>query len=79
MALGTIRSLSESYTTGTTLQDIPSFMDSKDDEDIKNEDYSYQPDQETRATRQLQLDKVKEEGSEEEDSDDSDELLEVIG
>lgn len=79
MALATISSLAESYTSGVTLGD-DSFMDIKDDE-TRAEEYSYQYDGEARLSRQFQVDRVKVEGGndEDEDSDDPDEILEVIG
>jgi cleavage and polyadenylation specificity factor subunit 3 len=76
VALATISSLSESYTTGITLRDVPSLVDEKD-EDAKNEGYFYQIDEKTHVRRQVQLGQVKEGGgyNEEEDGDDSDEIV----
>ncbi|KIJ49699.1 hypothetical protein M422DRAFT_160678 [Sphaerobolus stellatus SS14] len=77
MSLATVSSLSESYTSGISLQDTLLAEGRDEDEaDILVEEYSHKQDDLKREA----LSGVKEEGSEDDDdSEGSDEILEVIG
>jgi cleavage and polyadenylation specificity factor subunit 3 len=81
MALATISSLAESYTSGVSLGTTQSFVDGKEEEaDVRMEDDSYLPRGENRTKRGPLDSRPKEEASEDEEgSEDSDEILEVIG
>jgi cleavage and polyadenylation specificity factor subunit 3 len=81
MALTTISSLAESYTSGASLSVADSFGDAKDeDTDLRMDEDSYQLRGGTRSKREPMESRPKDEGSEDEEgSEDSDEILEVIG
>ena len=81
MALATISTLAESYSSGVSPHIADSFGDAKDEEvDLRIDEDSYQSRGGTRSKREANESRPKEEGSEEEEgSEDSDEILEVIG
>ncbi|KAF8588696.1 Metallo-hydrolase/oxidoreductase [Ramaria rubella] len=80
MALATISSLAESYTSGVPLGAAETLEDTKDEEiDARMEEDSYQPLGELRTKREAVEPRPKEDSEEEESSEDSDEILEVIG
>ena len=79
MALTTISSLAESYTSGMSPGVTESFGDAKDEEvDLRMDEDTYQSRGGTRSRLEPIETRLKEEGSDEE-SEDSDEILEVIG
>jgi cleavage and polyadenylation specificity factor subunit 3 len=82
MALATISTLSESYTSGVSLSVADSFGNEKDEEaDLRADEDTYQLRDGTPSKREaIESQPKEEEGSEDaEGSEDSDEILEVIG
>ena len=81
MALATISSLAESYTSGMSLGAADTYADAKEEDmDVRIEDKSYLPRGAYRSKRaSRELVPKGEESEDEEGSDDSDEILEVIG
>ena len=80
MALATISSLAESYTSGVSLGATEAYADAKEEDmDMRVEDNSYLPRRASRKKRPLGLVPKEEVSEDEEGSDESDEMLEVIG